>query len=356
LGSGQLINSVFLSTLKDEMLSLSKIRRGKVRIFDAASLEFTLLVRKYFGDFITYFKKHAGFNLYHTIGVDNEAAWKSIYIGLLQISDRGVDFDYSNYDATVQPGAFDFFLNITDHYYGKQNMIERHALLHSMRNAHLLLGDMAIEMHLGNRSGNPMTDVFNSISNIWLVYNITLLHKRQAGLDVDLEDFDGNVRMLTYGDDVIATLSPHYETLLNRVVYQESAALVGMKVTAADKEGLIVPISPLKDLTFLKSTFRVREGLVRKQLPIEVIHRELRWNKKENVGDLGVLQQRIDQALNMMAQYGQEEFEQLKQQINSLGYQTLSEYNRWLINMRIKQNEVGVEMMKLQSIKYINRK
>jgi len=328
--------TIWTATNKDELVKRMKARSGKTRVFVQPTVDISLLIRKYFGRFINEYKRRAGFNLCHGIGKDKERVWRAYWEGLNEVGDQGFDVDYSNYDGTVSQNAVDAFLAVTDHAYGYRNMSERHSLVESIVRSKLLVGRLLINKEQGNCSGSPITDIFNSITN-W--YIILMTYRMCApdddeGRPVPMHYFDSDVRAITYGDDVICSVSERARSFFNRWSVAQTAGVLGMVVTSAAKNAELVDMEPLSDLTFLKSAFVDRVSYMAAPLPIEVIHRELMWTRKENVGDVTILEQKVDAAMRFIAHHGKEAYDKLKNQLASIGIETRGSFADFERDMR----------------------
>jgi hypothetical protein len=335
----------WVSTLKDELRPSAKAKVGKTRVFEQPGLEMTLLVRKYFGHFINHYKKHTGFDFYHGIGSDREAVWGHFYKEMATWDSVGFDLDYSNYDGTVQQFASECFLQIVDNFYGDEDKVARHTICNALRHKFHIVGVFLCESFMGNPSGNPMTDLYNSITNSVLILICYCICKESVGRPGNCDDFDKYVRMLTYGDDVIITQSPEVRAFFNRTRCAEICGYYGYKVTAAKKDAAIVDNDDLKELTFLKSPFVDDGDVVLAPLPVEVIHRELRWEHKANKGDQIILKQRIDTALRMAVHHGREFYDNLYRQIREAGFSSQMSYDDIRKEFVMKQH--AYELQKL---------
>jgi hypothetical protein len=313
---------IWTSTLKDELLSLVKVERCKTRVFEQPGLDFTFLFRKYFGRFLDWFKQRPGFTLGHGIGCDKETAWGAYAKGFLENSQVGHAFDYTNYDGSVWLGCFEFFLDVTDHYY-KNGKIEdrnaRHALVEMLRAGVHSMKEFTFYTHQGNKSGNPATDVFNSITNMYILYSSFIVCARVGGRSETLLDFDEGVRVLTYGDDVTCTVKPHLLEFWTGPNIQAVMAALGSDVTSAQKSHVIEDYVFFHEMSFLKSTFRVEDGVWFAPMPTKDIYKELCWQPKNTAGDLCDLQQRIMVTTRFMAHHGKEAFLNFKSQLASRG-------------------------------------
>jgi len=311
LKAGQKPDFVWVSTLKDELRPKEKAKKGKTRVFENPDFIYNLLQRKYFGAFTNWYKANRGFRLHHAIGIDREIAAQEIFDGLTW-KDRTFDVDYGNWDGSVPAILFDFFLGVTDFFYGLEGQTERHVLIDCLRSSLHIIDDRLFLSYQGNKSGNAMTDVFNSVCNAGFIY-MTYTHYFGA-----CDSIRENLRFITYGDDVIASVSPNVEGF-DRVSVAAVGTALGLTVTSAKKDGVMEPFTPIEEVSFLKSVFRPGNPF-RFPLPLEIIHRELRWERKQNKGDDVVLKQRILQALDMACHHTQEVYDTLVSQLGECGY------------------------------------
>lgn len=340
---GKQFPTFWVSTLKDELLSLEKVAIGKTRVFEQPCVVYTMLCRKYFGYFAEVFKRHAGARLHHGIGKDANMVWARYLEILSKHGGYGFDLDYKNYDGTVQPPAFEFFLLVTDHFYGMKDREARHSLIRTLQCSHHLIGKSVAESAQGNKSGNPLTDLFNSITNTWFVYVAYQWCREAHGLDAGMDTQPENFDMLTYGDDVIIGAKEEVMEYFNRVKVAEIAKLLGMTVTAANKDAELTPYDSIYDLTFLKRPFVPRHGYVAAPLPKKVIYRELMWQTKACVGNQTIFQERIKTAMEFMAHHGKEEYDKLRLELAQLGVYVEDRFLEWEMDMRDKQLGAEVE-------------
>jgi len=342
LMAGEEPMTFWTATLKDELVKEAKVKACKTRVFVQPGVDFTIHMRRYFGDFCNEVKKRPGFGLHHLIAAEKDAVWKKVYEEF-KTMDTFFDLDYSNYDGTVCGLAFDFFRRITDHFYGPKGKAARHALLYNLQNSVMIVGFKCVLVHQGNKSGNPLTDVFNSITNIWLMYVCFLSEARYRKINVTLDEFEMMVRFLTYGDDVIVGIRNPVKEWFNRASIAWWAKRLGMVATSAAKDGLMRQYEPLDGLTFLKSHFRPNGNVVLAPLPIEVIHREVIWQRKANAGDVTIFQQRIQTAVDMMCHHGEEETTKFLSQLAECNIHVNFSWEAWRGKLEQKQNAAQIE-------------
>jgi len=289
----------------------AKVAACKTRVFEQPPLEYVILVRKYFGSFLNYFKKRAGFVFYHGIGRDKDEVWAAYWKGLRQVSDVGMDYDFANYDGTVHQAAFQFFEDVVDVFYADATIEERRArsgLVHMLRETYHLIGDLVAYSIKGNKSGNPFTDVFNTITNTYLLY-FCWMTTMTGSERPDLHSFDEYNRALIYGDDIIISTHPSCLEKFNGETVQAVLKCLGYEVTSAAKSETIEKFRDLEELTFLKSPFVNRDGVCWAPLPKKDVFKELKYRPKQFATDDEDLRTRMLVVQQFLCHHGREELE-----------------------------------------------
>jgi len=327
---------LWVSSNKDELRAIEKVKSGKTRVFEMPPLEFSLLVRKYFGPFLNHMKANPGFETMCAVGIDKETVWKAMWQGLRGNSDVGFDVDYSNYDGSVTPIAFDFFRAVTDYCLPEETKQQRHCLLHVLQHSYVLCRETVFLTEQGNKSGNPMTDIFNSVTNVFIILLSYLYGRGDAGLSLDFEQFNREVRAITYGDDVICSVARHVKYFSRETVFKVAAGL-GMKVTSASKGVGIIPLESLKDLSFIKLNFREEAGVMMCPLPKDVIWRMVQWTERGNRIDYRVQRDILDGAMRCMAHHGRQSVEDFARQVKEAGERVKFDYDLFYLDMIEKQ-------------------
>jgi len=340
--NGQVPRVMWVAVNKDELLKVDKVRRGKVRVFVAPELTFTMLLRKHFGHFIRWAKSQAGFRMCHGIGLDKEAVWAQYLARLREVGEDGFDCDYSNFDGTVSVQAFNVIGLLADKFYGQRDRRTRKALLQAITHSCVIVDRQVIRTHQGNKSGNPATDLFNSLANWFNMLVAFCVAQVKSGQVRDVSLFPKLVRCLTYGDDVITSADTRTLGWYNRKEVAQILDILGYAVTAANKGEEIKEYEPLRELTFLKSSFVESSAIVRAPLPKGVIYRDLMWTRRINLVDLTVLQMKIDAAMDMAFAHGEEFASQLLAQIRETGHDSKKSYMQWLHSVIDKQERAVV--------------
>lgn len=318
--------SPWVATLKDELRPIEKVNAGKTRIFEQPGVDYTIFLRMYFGAFLDWYKSRAGFEWCHGIGQDKETVWKAYYMGLREVGEgkNCFDLDYSGYDGSVCQQAFIFFEEITDFFYEKsderepENKTARHALLEGLRCAPVVMRRMLIETGQGNKSGNAMTDVFNSVTNVFVLHCTYIILMASAGIRISAADFHLNCRALVYGDDVVFSVTKDTREWLNPTQMAGVLEAFGYRTTAGNKSENI-EYRDISVLTFLKSRFVYDKGVVWAPMPEQDIVKELQWVKKAQKDDEIDFRERIIRTRQFMAHHGKSKFDSFTEQLRSLG-------------------------------------
>jgi len=317
LKSGQIPPFVFLSTLKDELRSNVKVTTGKTRVFEQSSLDFVLLCRKYFGHFINYYRTHSGFSLYHGIGRDKEAVWGLYAKELRAFSHRGHCFDYKNFDGSLPAECYEFFRLVVENYYShstEEERLVRFGLLTAMQNAVHVMGDYCFETSQGNKSGNAFTDLFNSISNTFLLWMTHISHQiDHLKVYPSLARFDNDIKMLTYGDDVVVSMKESaLQAGYTGSFIRDVLAEIGVTITSADKGSEIEDSIAISDVTFLKSPFNwdPHFQVWKAPLPIDCIIRELKYRPSTATLTADDLQERCRNVCRFLAHHSRSVYDE----------------------------------------------
>jgi len=205
----------------------------------------------------------------------------------------------------VCQAAFRFFEDVVENFYSDATWEERTArcaLLECLRNPYHIIRDHLAVSHQGNKSGNAFTDVFNSITNTAIHYYTWIV-----STGMSLAEFDQKVRMLTYGDDVVQSVSPGVLDRYNGVRIQRILKHWGYEVTPAEKNAEMEEWIPLHKVTFLKGGFVPRHGVWWAPMPMRDILKELKYRPKDLEGDDTDLRLRFKQVQRFIAHIGEEE-------------------------------------------------
>lgn len=257
LMSGKRCYLIWKSCLKDEPTKLTK---DKVRVFQSAPLVMQLLIRMYFLPLIRIIQLNP--MLYEcAVGVNAEGLdWQEIWdYAMEKGSERVLAGDYSKYDvrmpAQVTIAAFDILIDIAEKCdgYSDDDLLLMRNLVHEVVYPVLAYNGDLIQLFGTNPSGQNLTVIINSL------VNSLLLRSCFYSIYPD-KDFREETAFLTYGDDVIGTVSAKCP-LFTHITYADWLSKHDMKFTMPDKESTPTPYMKEEDVDFLKRKCAWNEDL-----------------------------------------------------------------------------------------------
>jgi hypothetical protein len=314
------VPSLWITTLKSELVKEKKIISRKTRVFEASSLDTTVLLKKYFGAYAEWFRANHGIVLGHAIGTDKEATWKAIWQMLHRKGfTQGIDLDYEKFDSTVPPAFFVYYLTIIEMFYHDSTQEERNMrayLMHEMQFALQLIDGNICLSKKGNKSGGLLTDCMNSTANVWgLMISFFRAYKANFGCPPSISEWTENVSCFTYGDDVIMSASDHTLAWYHGESIGEVLHDLGFRATAGDKTPLKPEPRPIAELGFLKSGFRKHGDMVLPPMPAEIAWREVNWVRRKHKDNHTVHVMMWNDALKFMAWIGHDQFSAFRVQL-----------------------------------------
>lgn len=310
-------NTIFTDCLKDIKLPASKcLVPGKTRIFSISPVDFTIQCRQYFLDFAVAFQE-ARFSADHAIGVDcNSHQWTELAQSLLNISNNIVVADYTKFGPTLMAScvssAFDVMIDWYK-YHGdddpKHELIRRVMCEETVFSKHLLY-NLVYQVNCGSPSGHPLTTILNSIVNEMYILYVFL------DLGFTTSEFKSHVKLITYGDDLIMSVSDEFISRFNCVTIAKCLSKFSIVLTDASKTNDVVISRSLldPDVTFLKRKFvphPYRHGVYLASLDLLAVYEVCNWTFRG--GDL--TQKSVESCLAMLENafgLGRGEYERLR--------------------------------------------
>ncbi len=318
LASGVRPGFVFNSSLKDEPISEKKLALGKIRVFQAICIEGLFLLRKYFITLIALFQNF-NFVTEAAIGMDATGPdWDDIHNHLNKPGWKIFCGDYSNYDQRMGSdemlAAWGVLIDLAEfsgRYCSVSLLVMRTLASECCFPMVNFFGDFLL-LNGTNPSGHALTVVINSIVNS--------IYLRYAWIEIfgDLDGFDDNVRIMTYGDDNIVSVSPQVQDLFNQVTVTNALAKVGLVYTDAAKSGNDAkPFCDEGEISFLKRSFvRGEEGFIRAPLELKSIHKMLLIGvHSSKVQEEDRLSSVLLSSLLEMFQYGRDAFNEHRSRV-----------------------------------------
>lgn len=285
LHSGE-FDYVSVCSLKDERVSLEKVAKGKTRAFIIPPIEATLLVRKYFGDFIDK-EITLGLKASTTVGVNPYSRdWdtfykmmKKPYIGDVPLV-HFIDGDFPSFDKKMQLEEMLSYTNMVSAFYDDEYYLERRHLMYLNNDAKIIFGRKIFKKYQGNCSGNAATTSLNSYAckRRPIICMLESLPLEKCEPDYILR----NCRIVTHGDDHIIAISEDMFKYFNGTVYKNWCDAHNFGYTASIKGAEILPSKPLDQCFYLKNYFRYdpHERCWKACLKKEVIFEMVSWQHR----------------------------------------------------------------------------
>nr|QUX37324.1 polyprotein [rhinovirus C56] len=250
----------YITYLKDELRSPEKIKLGKTRAIEAASLNDTVHFRMIFGNLFSTFHANPGILTGSAVGCNPDVFWSQLYASL---DGNLLAFDYTNYDGSLHPIWFEALGKVLDQIGFPGNLMKK------LCNTTHIYKDQVYMVEGGMPSGICGTSIFNTMINNIIIR--TLILETYKGIDLD------KLKMVAYGDDVLAS----YPFPLDAKELSETAKKYGLTITPPDKSTEFKPMS-WDNVTFLKRKFRPDDRykfLIHPVYSMEDVHESIRWTK-----------------------------------------------------------------------------
>lgn len=330
--NGERITSIWDITFKDEPVTAEKIRKNKCRLFNSASLFFSILERQAFmWTFPLFSGKHR--HLFGcAIGANATGRdWTVLYNHIVKFgSDRIIAGDYSSFDKGMESAlvaaAFDVLLSIAKHVgFSSEDINFMSAVATEVIYPITNVSGTVVEFYGTNPSGHSLTTIINSVVNcLYMMLSCNVI-AREDGLNVNFDYFfEDCMSLLTYGDDNIASSNVD---AFNHTRISFVLGLSGVIYTMPDKQSKSKKFSNLFEVSFLRRNFVRREDkFIRAPLAEESIIKMLTvCTVSRSISKEDQCAQIVDSACREYFQYGQKTFEKRRKFLTKL----LTDYNLW---------------------------
>jgi len=274
------MSHIYVDYLKDERRPLAKVEEGKTRQFMACDMILLITFKMYFGDFIRHVCQNK-INNGVAVGIDPVTEWTALYSHLNRWEDtKVIAGDYSSYDAKIPTVISYAVLDIIEAFYynatPEDKQVRRILFLEIVNSLHIRNG-IVYEFLGGNPSGQPMTAVFNSIANLFMLFIVIA----DLEPEMEIDEISRYVRMITFGDDhIIALKASEFRNLTQDNFTVAMKNLFDYEYTNEKKDGKSYTLRDLDQVSFLKRGFRKVGVLVYPPLDLGVIRETLNYVKK----------------------------------------------------------------------------
>lgn len=317
LESGRRTYVPWKACLKDEATKLTK---DSVRVFQCAPIMLQLLIRMYFLPIVRIIQMNP-VRYECAVGVNAEGLeWEELWeAAMSKGKERVLAGDYSKYDvrmpAQVTIAAFDILIHIASlcEGYEEKDLHMMRMVVHEIVYPVIAYNGDLIQLFGTNPSGQNLTVIINSLVNSLLLRSCFLT------IYPDL-DFKENCSFITYGDDVIGTVSPTCDNFTH-ITYAKWLDEHDMKFTMPDKESTPVHYMKEADVDFLKRKSEFNEDLgckvgllseksIFKRLHAHILSKELTMEMHSA--------QNIESSLHDWFYYGRKIFEDRREKLRNV--------------------------------------
>jgi hypothetical protein len=305
---------VFVGTLKDEAISLKKIKQAKTRVFMVSSIDLTLTMRKLLLSFVRVVQKNK-FIFEQAPGTEAQSVeWDFIRHYLTRFGeDRCVFGDFSGFDATMSStfilAAFEAIALFHEHCGATEQHVRMiRALAYDVCFPVVDYNGDLVEFYGKNPSGQALTVIINGIVNCLYMRYVYL----RANPAHEVRSFRKNITLMTYGDDNGMGVNRSIDWF-DHTSIQAELATIGVTYTMADKLSETVPFIHIDDASFLKRRWLWFEETKSYVCPLEedsIIKMLMIGNKSDFVSDGVKSCDNVHTALEEYFWYGREKFEE----------------------------------------------
>jgi hypothetical protein len=262
---------VYVDSLKDEVVTFKKKSENRTRLISCAPLALVIVMRMYFLPFCRFIMLNPIENG-SAVGVNCYSdQWSQLASHLTGLGDRVVAGDFKNFDGSHSASILQIIGNSISWFCGgsAEDGVIRNVLFAEIYNSIHVNDDLIYMWNIGMPSGNPLTTIVNTFAvNLYFRYAWCILH-REGYMAIKL--FDDNVKMIAYGDDVVANISVDCVGWYNQNSISEALATIGLTYTTETKEsGEAAPYRKLSEVSFLKRSFAWDAGDSRFLAPLEL--------------------------------------------------------------------------------------
>lgn len=265
---------IFTDSLKDEPVSVKKIKEKKTRVFSGAPIDFLIVGRKLY---MTLCRLMCNKRLVFELAVGTNCMskqWTDILNHLIRndpkLAQRMIAGDFGNFDKSMFSFiillAFEILIDIckkSGNFNEEDIRSMRAYAVDTAYALHDLFNDLVMFFG-GNPSGHLLTVFINSLANSLYMRYVFAVNSP----DGTARDFQRYVHLITYGDDNAMSVEEDCHWF-NHTIIRDTLASVGIVYTMADKEAESIPFIPLDDVSFLKRRWVWSEDLNAYAAPIE---------------------------------------------------------------------------------------
>jgi hypothetical protein len=301
-------NAAYVATLKDERRPIEKVDAGKTRVFAAAPMTLSILVRKYFGAFVGALTLN---KINNEVGVGTNVYspdWNKTGEHLRSKGDKVIAGDFSNFDGSLRQDLLWEVFDVMNDWYADDYSTERTVLFDMICNADIVYKNMLVRLTHSQPSGNPLTVIINSI------FNQIVMRIAYYELVEGKGGFRSQVSLQCYGDDNVLNISDEVIDQYNQLTITEVLKNIGLTYTDEGKTGEMVKYRTLSDIRYLKRNFHMTPaGTYEGQLPMEVVLDMTNWVRGTDVH--AATRENLESTYSELCLFSEEEYKAITHRI-----------------------------------------
>jgi hypothetical protein len=246
--------SVSSSKLKNSVIKISAVKKGKTRVFHCIPVDKIITDAALFQNFKESYV-NAGLLLNHAVGTNpHSLKWRTIKQKLIK-HNHFIDLDYSDYDKRINRKIMDSAFDIIRYVISTNvpDVWDVARQVQQLEHAETMVLDYntAYKTQTGLKSGEYLTSVIGCIVNeLQLMMAFGTIFQ-----DFNLQYYRDNVSVVYYGDDVVLSDSDEVFKKFNYLTIKQYLESIGHKITPGNKDGEEAPEISIDKLMFLKRRF-----------------------------------------------------------------------------------------------------
>lgn len=258
---GNRILSFSSSKLKDQPIKIAQAKSGRTRVFHCIPVDMIMFQACLYGPYKEAFTK-AGLKAYHAVGIDPKSVAWSELASYLSKHPNYFDADYTNYDKYLHRQMYkavrklqrSIIQQICPDSWDLARAVEELDAIDTI----VVDYQTVYKTNRANKSGSYTTTIDNCDAN-----DLYGLYAWVKTTNVwDLYEYRTNVSTVSFGDDIVKSVSDEYKDKYNYCTYRDVLNETGHIITPGSKDGKEVPFTAFENLQFLKRGFVMQDGMV----------------------------------------------------------------------------------------------
>ena len=274
---------LYQPALKAELRPLEKVKQVKTRVFVICDFKFNLLIRKYFGSFISRLMAvHNDFDV--SVGLNVHDREVDYFAERMHLDQEGYHFisgDYSGWDKNLTHQMGMWFADAANDFYQDDYERMRQKIVEHIFTGEYVIGKQIFRIAGMMPSGTAITAVGNSVINSILIRTAFYAHIPSTSYRQLSDDFyEGENVVAVYGDDHVLTINDAWTHVFDMNKFATWLEKIKMPYTSATKDTNFGAFQDRETFTYLKRLFIKTPSGYRAPLPTSVVYDILNWRRK----------------------------------------------------------------------------